>query len=607
MPWAIIPAVIAGGAAIYSASKQSSAANKAADAQRFAADQQAQVTWDMYNQSRKDMEPYQRVGQEALYSAFGYEARPTTYYPPGTSGNALQMDPALAQQLGYTAPQQAAQAQPQTRRARGGRLGDNRAPQLSKQEQYWQAVGGSSGPYARRSNIGNNALGTGATGAAPAQPVTYMGYAKTGEGIDPTGGASQYLNALSAMNPNVANIGGLSSYAVEPRQHFINSGQLSTAVQPGQEFIGSGQASGQLPPGVQPGWEIINSSNGTPSYRDPSTGRLYPVSGADPRSLSGTPQSVVQPGQQQFQAPGGVDPTGGAGQYRDALAQIDPNVATDYMQALKNLDPAVYTDITGGASKYKDQLEALEFKLNPTDDVYKWRQAQTEKTINQAAAARGVYNSRPTINALSDANMALQESEIGRQYGQFRDKQAQLQNLYNMAMQTGNAQYAQDVENLMRQQAQQQDLYNMEVDNWMRNYAKNTDLFNQSAQLGATKYSAAVDEYNRQYGKNIDLYNMATQTGQLQYGKALDAIKAGQGAAQSMGTNAMNTGAQLSSVYGNLGNANASNALWQGQNTANIVSGLTNTGLNALAAYNMYKPQTTNANSWMDNYSWSRS
>ena len=333
----------------------------------------------------------------------------------------------------------------------------------------------------------------------------------------------------------------------------------------------------------------------------------------------------------------GIDPTGGAGQYLNAMTAMDPNLGVDatggagaYAQQLGQVNPYINVDPTGGAasyaqlmegadptggaSKYLQQLEDLNFKLDPNDEVYKWRQEQTQRSINQAAAARGLYNSRPTINALSDADMALQESEVNRQFNQnYLAKQQQLQNLYGMSMGIGSAEYAQLADQYQMAMQMGDVEYAKAVDDYMRNYGQITDQYTMSKDLGAINYGQAQDQYNRQYGQNMDAYNMARQLGQTKYGKALDAIKAGQGAAGTMGENTMAMGAntmaagqQIGSVYGNMGNAMASANMSRGQNTANTWQGLGNTALNAMAMYNLGNSGGGgNASSWMDNYNWS--
>jgi hypothetical protein len=221
------------------------------------------------------------------------------------------------------------------------------------------------------------------------------------------------------------------------------------------------------------------------------------------------------------------------------------------------INPTIATDPTGGAQKYLDQLDSLKFNLNPEDEIYKWREEQTRKTIDQAAAARGMYNSRPTINAQSDANMALQGQEVDRQFNQnYLAQQNQLQNLYNMALGIGGTQYGKS------------------VDDYTRKYGQAADQFGMATQLGGIKYGQAADTYNRGYGQNMDAYNMSSQIGQTQYNKLLDAIKAGQGAAGAMGSIGANTAGGLASTYSNLGSNLGNIAMQQGQNNQSFWGGM---------------------------------
>lgn len=188
----------------------------------------------------------------------------------------------------------------------------------------------------------------------------------------------------------------------------------------------------------------------------------------------------------------GLPQSGQLGSLGGQPQQMGQGFGTTYQKTGPGADP------TGGASKYFDLLD--NFKVNEDDEVFKWRQGQAQKSIEQAAAARGMYNSRPTINALADANMALTGSEVERQ-------QNQLRNLYGMAMGLGGA----------------------------------------------------------------------------NYNKLIDLVKIGQGAAGTAGGFGQNVAQGLSSVYGNMGNANAMNSLMQGQNMSNmfggISSGLQNAGM----------------------------
>jgi len=60
--------------------------------------------------------------------------------------------------------------------------------------------------------------------------------------------------------------------------------------------------------------------------------------------------------------------------------------------------------LTGGAT------------LNENDPIYQWKQSEAAKYVNQALAARGLYNSRVGINALADAAMRVSADEAQNQW-----------------------------------------------------------------------------------------------------------------------------------------------------------------------------------------------
>jgi len=89
------------------------------------------------------------------------------------------------------------------------------------------------------------------------------------------------------------------------------------------------------------------------------------------------------------------------------------------------------------------------FDNNPS---YQWQQQKGEDAVNRALAARGMYNSRPGVNALSDFNQSLASQEYNNQFNRLAT-QANYglgaaanvgnyninagQNMGNTAMQTG--------------------------------------------------------------------------------------------------------------------------------------------------------------------------
>lgn len=210
-------------------------------------------------------------------------------------------------------------------------------------------------------------------------------------------------------------------------------------------------------------------------------------------------------------------------------------------------------DPTSGARKYQAQIEGMpelslpgldlgsfNFAFDPNDPTYQFRQKEMQKTIDQAAAARGNYNSRPVINALAEGNLALTADESEKQFGRALDT-------YKTNLSTTLSQYGAD-------------------------------------------YGKAQDIYSSGYGKLTDLYNMSMNIGSFDYSKIMDAIKIGQGAAGTAGQGAMATGQGLANTYGILGSNLSQSALASGQAESDMWGGIggTNAQLASLLAYLKY-------------------
>lgn len=106
---AIIGSAVVGAGA--SALSSRSAANKAADASKYAADQNAQVSREIYNQTRTDLAPYNQAGQGALSALMvrlGITPMNAQGAPPPSSYGAPATQQAPAVQGGYNASGKAA-------------------------------------------------------------------------------------------------------------------------------------------------------------------------------------------------------------------------------------------------------------------------------------------------------------------------------------------------------------------------------------------------------------------------------------------------------------------------------------------------------------------
>ncbi len=199
-----------------------------------------------------------------------------------------------------------------------------------------------------------------------------------------------------------------------------------------------------------------------------------------------------------------ADPTGGSGQYLESLGGMDLN------------------------------LPEFQYSFDPDDPAYKFKLEESQKAIDKAAAARGNYNSRAAIDAISQAQRAITADEAVSQFQRAKD------------------------------------IYGIETGRLTQNY--NTD-----------------------YGRTMDLYNMATQLGNIDYQSLIDRIKIGQGSAAAAGSGATATGQGLASTYSNMGNALAGIYQGMGKAQADLYSGLGATGINALTLYGLNRNPASTA------------
>ena len=109
MSWA---AVIAGGAALVGGAMSSNASKKAAKAQAASADAASQIQWDMYDQTRQDLDPYKQAGTTSL-SQMMDQMGVNGYFNENYTGQDLYNDPSYQFRLqqGQDAIQSGAAAQ----------------------------------------------------------------------------------------------------------------------------------------------------------------------------------------------------------------------------------------------------------------------------------------------------------------------------------------------------------------------------------------------------------------------------------------------------------------------------------------------------------------
>ena len=86
---AMVGAAAVGAAGSAYASKQ---AGKAANTQAASADRASQIQWDMYDQTRKDLDPYKQAGATSLSQMMG-QMTPDGYFNQTYTGQDIYSDP----------------------------------------------------------------------------------------------------------------------------------------------------------------------------------------------------------------------------------------------------------------------------------------------------------------------------------------------------------------------------------------------------------------------------------------------------------------------------------------------------------------------------------
>ena len=182
-------------------------------------------------------------------------------------------------------------------------------------------------------------------------------------------------------------------------------------------------------------------------YMQAGTNALYDIQGYQPQTttekqqIEGTGRYVTD----MVPVGGGFVRTGMGDSTNDTWTEpVNTEVQRWVPAEYRDVTKTTYTptgtpmDPTGGADKYKAQLENFNPTFDENDPTYKWQQEQLEKAVNRALSARGLYDSRAGVNALSDSNRALIATEADKQYNR---QYGNLTDLYNMSMNSGKTKY----------------------------------------------------------------------------------------------------------------------------------------------------------------------
>jgi hypothetical protein len=299
-------------------------------------------------------------------------------------------------------------------------------------------------------------------------------------------------------------------------------------------------------------------------------------------------------------------------------AYVDPNKYNKIDPNKYYVDPEAqkYQADQSGVYKSQEEVEAASkgitnFKMSPTDSIYKWKQDQAQKNALQGLAARGLSGSKYGMSTLGQAQMQVAADEAEKQYGRAMDKFGVSKDLYGISRDVYGMDYQQksdlygrtaEQQNALygREYTKESDMYNRMADQQARQYERDyglkSDNWNRSYQGAMAKYQAASDNYNRafqnaSYSDNLRMqqlantYNMSSQMDNTRYGRMLDAMQIGAGAAGSAGGYAMQGGGNIAQMQQQLGAGIGANQLAAGNAQANFYAGLGSLPANAMSTY----------------------
>ena len=193
----------------------------------------------------------------------------------------------------------------------------------------------------------------------------------------------------------------------------------------------------------------------------------------------------------------------------------------------------------------------IPFTFNPNDELYKIQREEGERAINRSLAARGAYNSRMGVNALSDFNRKLAADETANQYGRAVDK-----------------------------------------------YGRDVDKYNRDYSAGLDEYGRSVDKYGREYSAVIDKYNIDNALVQQNLNKWFALANIGRGTSTAQGGLGTQAGGQINQAYQGQGNALANVYSNEGNQLANVYGNVVPNAVGSAyygaKAYNAYTASRNN-------------
>ena len=162
----MVAAAVVGAATVAGSMYSSKQAGKAAKTQGASADRASQIQWDMYDQTRKDLDPYKQAGATSLSQMMG-QMTPDGYFNQTYTGQDIYSDPSYQFRL-----QQGQDAIQSSAAAKGGLLTGATLKALqnygqeSASQEYSNAYNRFNADQTNRYNRLSNLVGIGQNAAA---------------------------------------------------------------------------------------------------------------------------------------------------------------------------------------------------------------------------------------------------------------------------------------------------------------------------------------------------------------------------------------------------------------------------------------------------------
>jgi hypothetical protein len=210
-----------------------------------------------------------------------------------------------------------------------------------------------------------------------------------------------------------------------------------------------------------------------------------------------------------------------------------------------------------GEFGFDESMDKFEFDFDTNDEIFKWKQKETQRLVDQKMAAMGNMRSSANLTQSREALMNLMSQEVDEQYKRqwttYQTNASELHNKFNRAASE----------------------YNI-------NSAEFANNFNRSLTVSMNEFNANRQNEIMGYNKLTDLQNRLEN----QYWNRINTGLAGSGQSAAL---AQNAGQGLANTYMQGGQNQANMQMLQGQNQANYYSGLAQIPWQGMSMYSQFQ------------------